>query len=365
MSAPAVSARAVYAASAAGIAWTVAGYPLALAVRRERPWTTGPDLPPVTVIVPAYREHHSLPGKLAALGALDYPADRLQLVVAIDGDPALAELARAAAPQATVLLLPERRGKPSAINRALRHATGELVLLTDAHTPLRPDALRLAVRHFADPAVAGVSGRWSNSGGAYAAYEHRLLRLESRSGSVAGAFGAFFAVRRTALTAFPRDVVNDDLWLLCHLVRSGGRVIYEPAAGAEEPPLSTRDELERRRRIGAGRVQLAGQLRTLPPAFAWRVASHKLGRLALPLLLSGTLGAGLALRSHPRYRALLRIQLGVHAVGLLSAVGIEPPGRLRRPARAARELTIGVAATGAGIVRALREGQDVRWNAVR
>lgn len=365
MSPGATGAQAVYVASAAGIAWTVAGYPLSLVARRPRPWTTGPALPTVTVVVPAYREHDSLPGKLAALGALDYPPDRLQLVVAIDGDAELAAVARAAAPQATVVLLDERCGKPTAINRALAHATGELVLLTDAHTPLQADALRQAVRHFADPSVTGVSGRWSNSGGAYAAYEHRLLALESRSGSVAGAFGAFFAVRRAAMTAFPDDVVNDDLWLLCHLVREGGRVIYEPAAGAEEPPLSTRDELERRRRIGAGRVQLAGQLRTLPPAFAWRVTSHKLGRLALPALLAGTLGAGLALRRRPGYRALLGVQLGVHAVGLLSAVGIEPPGRARRPARAARELTIGVAATGAGIVRALREGQDVRWNAVR
>lgn len=357
--------RAAFGLGAAGVGWTLAGYPLALAAAPRRPWTTGPELPTVSLLVPTYREHDALPGKLAALRALDYPAERVQLVVVADGDPGLAAAARRAAPDAVVRALPERRGKPAALNEALRHATGELVVLTDAHSPLRPDALRQAVRHFADPAVAGVSGRWANAGGGYAAYEDLLLRLESRSGSVAGAFGAFFAVRRALVPRFPADVVNDDLWLLLRVVAGGGRVVYEPAAAASEPPLPPGRELERRRRIGAGRVQLAAELGRLPAPYALRFGSHKLLRLALPALLTTTLASSLALRERRPYRAAAYLQLGMHGVGLLSAAGVEPPGRARPPARAARELTLGVLATGAGVVRAARGGQDVRWTAVR
>jgi hypothetical protein len=358
-------ARTVFAAGAATAAWTVAGYPLALAALPARPVRGGAFLPTVTVVVPAYREHEALPRKLAALAALDYPADRLSLVVAIDGDAELADLARRATPSARVVLLPERRGKPTALNAALAHATGEVVLLTDAHTPLAPDALRHAVRHLGDPTVHAVSGRWATAGGLYARYEDLLLRLESRSGSVAGAFGAFFLVRRARMPVFPADVVNDDLWLLLHLLGGGGRVVYEPAAGAEEPPMAPGDELERRRRIGAGRVGLARQVRALPARSAWRVGSHKLGRLALPVALAGTLGSSLVLVRRPVYRAAAAAQLAVGVVGALSAAGIEPPGPLRTPARGARELTLAVVATGGGIVRALRGGQGVLWTAVR
>jgi hypothetical protein len=221
------------------------------------------------------------------------------------------------------------------------------------------------VRHFADPRVAGVSGRWATTGGAYAHYEHLLLGLESRSGSVAGAFGAFFAVRRALMPAFPADVVNDDLWLLLQLLKDGGRVVYEPAAGAGEPPLAARHELERRRRIGAGRAQLLREIATLPPAAAWRVGSHKLGRLGLPAMLAGTLGSSLVLSRRPAYRLAAVAQLAVLGVGALSAAGLEPPGRARVPARAARELTLALAATAGGVVRAVRTGQDVRWAAVR
>lgn len=358
-------ARALFTAGAAGAAWVVVGYPLALAALPRRPIRDGDELPNVTIVVPAYREHDSLPAKLAALDALDYPADRRRIVVAVDGDALLATRARAALPDATVVLLDERRGKPSALNAALTHARDGIVLLTDAHTPLRPDALLHAVRHFADPDVGGVTGRWATTGGAYAAYEERLLRLESRSGSVAGAFGAFFAVRRGLMEPFPTTVVNDDLWLLLRLLRSGHRVVYEPAAAAGEPPLAVRHELERRRRIGAGRLQLIHEIRTLPPAAAWRVGSHKLGRLALPVLLATTLGSSLALARRPFYRGAAGAQLAVVASGALAIAGLAPSGRAGAPARTARELTVGLAATGGGIVRALRGGQDVRWTAVR
>src|SRR3712207_8856981 len=99
--------------------------------------------------------------------------------------------------------------------------------------------------------------------------------------------GEFMAVRRDLLPPFPKGIVNDDLWLLCQLVRGGGRVVYEPEAASEEGGLGAAAELERRSRIGAGRAMLVRELHGLPTGFAVRLVSHKFGRLALPFLQIG------------------------------------------------------------------------------
>lgn len=352
-------------ACGAGVAWVLGGYPAALALAPPRRWRTGEGEPPVTVLVPAYRERHLLPRKLASIAALDYPADRLQVIVVSDGDAELAAVARGAAPGATVLALPERSGKPAALNAGLAATEGDVVLLTDAHSPLRPDALRAVVRHFADPDVWAVSGRWGEHGSAYDRYEHALRALESRSGSTAGVFGGVLAVRRDRLETFPADVVNDDLWLLCRLVRGGGRVVYEPAAQCLDAPVGPGQEIERRARIGAGRVLLARELRHLPAGFRLRLLSHKFGRLALPFLLLGALASALSLAGRPRWRALAAAQGVAYATGGLAAAGILPPPPARGPARAVGQFVAGNVAVALGVLRALRGRQDVRWRAVR
>lgn len=349
----------------AGAAWVLGGYAAALALLPARPWRQDEARPTVTVLLPTYRERDLLADKLRSLAALDYPSDRLEVVVVADGDPQLAEIARDALPQAVVLLQPERQGKPAALNRGMAVAGGDIVLLTDAHTPLAPDSLARAVRHFADPQVVGVSGRWAETGSAYDAYEHLLRTLESRSGSTAGVFGGFFAVRRTAIGQFPLNVINDDLWLLCRVVRAGGRVVYEPGALSEEAALPAGLELERRARIAAGRAMLAAELVDLPWDFRWRLVTHKYGRLVLPFLLTGMLGSSLTLLRRPAYRALAAAQLAAYLVGALAAAGVTPPPPARRPARAAGQFVLGNVATVRGVVRAVRRRQQVQWRAVR
>ncbi|MEA2426537.1 MAG: hypothetical protein QOF37_165, partial [Thermoleophilaceae bacterium] len=215
--------------------WIVAGYPAALALLPSRPWRQGDAEPSVTLIVPAYREREALEAKLRALTGLDYPSERLQVIVAVDEDRELAAVAERSYPGATVLFSPERGGKAAGINRALREATGDVVIMTDANNVLGRDSVRAAARHFADPAVWAVAGRRGESGSPYDRYEDPLRRLETRSGSVAAMSGEFMAVRRDRLPELPEDVVNDDLWLLCQIVRGGGRAVYErDAASVEE-----------------------------------------------------------------------------------------------------------------------------------
>jgi hypothetical protein len=351
--------------SASGCAWVLGGYPLALTLLPERPWASEDQLPRVTVLIPTYREFDLLPSKLASLRALDYPRELLQVVVAVDGDAALAELARAEDPEAVVCLVPERAGKPTALNLGLERADGEIVLLTDAHNPLQPASVRTAMRHFADPAIWGVTGRWAEHGSAYDRYEHAIRCLETRSGSVAGVFGGFVAVRRERLPRFPPDIVNEDFWLLCRLVGGGGRVIYEPEAKSGTAGLAPAQELERRMRISAGRVLAISELRTLPPGFSWRLLSHKVGRLALPFLLLGTLLGSISLGSRRPYRRLAALQASLYGVGLLGVAGWTPPGAGGRLVRAAGQFTLGNLAVGLGVVRGVRRRQDVFWKPVR
>jgi hypothetical protein len=323
-------------------------------------------LPSVTIVVPAYREREALAAKLAALAGLDYPADRLQIVVAVDEDPETAQLAEASSPPGTVVLFsPERGGKASGLNRALDAATGEIVLMTDANNILDASSVRAAVGHFADPGVWAVAGQRSEASSAYDRYEDLLRRLESRSGSVAALSGEFMAVRRERLARFPEGVVNDDLWLLCRLVRDGGRVVYEPDASSTESGVGGAAELARRSRIGAGRVMLLGEIRGLPAGFAVRLLSHKFGRLVLPFTLLATLGASLSLVRHRGYRTVALGQVGAYAVGGLAVAGVAPKGRAGLVPRALGQVLLGNIAVARGVVRGLRGRQGVLWEPVR
>ncbi len=351
--------------SAAGAGWVLIGYPAALLLLRERRWRRDDATPSVSLLVPAYREREALRDKLRALADLDYPADRLEVIVTVDEDEELARIAREARPDAQVLFSAERAGKSAALERGLSAAGGDIVLMTDANNLLDRGSVRAAVRHFADPEVVAVAGRRGERGSMYDRYEDLVRGLESRSGSVAAMSGEFMAVRRDWLPAIPAGVINDDFWLLCSLVRRGGRVVYEPEASSHEDAVPMAGELARRTRMSAGRVMALSELRDLPPGFAWRALSHKYGRLALPFLLLGGLASSLALARHRPYRLAAGLQAGAYATGGLAVAGFVPPGPAGRLARAAGQFTLGNVAVALGVVRGARGRQKAHWTPVR
>ena len=354
----------VFFASAAATAWVLVGYPLSLAIGRARPWRKGTRTPMISLIIPALHERETLPLKLSALSSLDYPAERLQVVVAIDDDAELLRRAHRVFPAATFLFSAERGGKAKALNRALAAATGDVVVVTDANNVLERSSLRAAVRHFEDPQISAVAGRRGEVGSAYDRYEDVLRRLESRTGSVAAASGEFVAIRRSRLPEWPTAVVNDDFWLLCELVRSGGRVVYDPAAASIEPGLAPAAEVARRSRIAAGRAMLLSELRGLPWRFRMRLISHKYGRLAIPFLLVAGFTSSLSLARQERYRRLVAWQAGAYSLGVLGAAGFAPRGRAGAVMRAAGQFMVGNWAVAVGVVRALRGQQGVRWQPI-
>lgn len=333
----------VFWAAAGLIAYTHAGYPLLLALlarlRRPIPWPAA-DLPRVSLVIAAHDEAGVIEEKVRNVLALDYPADRLELIVASDGSTdGTATLACAAAgddKRVRVMDL-DRRGKVRAQDAAVDAAAGEILAFSDANALWERDALRALVRPFADRRVGYACGcltylapDGSNQEGVYWRYENAVRALESRLASVTAGNGAIYAVRREAyLRLDPRT--SHDLSFPFNLVKRGWRAVYEPAARAVERPVATLEgEFRRKRRMmsHAWPAVLGGGLldpRGYGPLYALEIYSHRALRYATPLLHLVALGANVALLSRGGlYVATLAAQLAVPAAALLTRAGGRP-----------------------------------------
>lgn len=334
--------------SGALVAYHFVLYPLAvtwLARHRARPSAVGGSLPPVSLVIAAYNEERVIEDKLRNALALDYPRDRLQIIVAADGsdDATAARAAGFVAHGVEVLHEPARRGKSAALNRAVAVATGDIVLFSDANNDFNPGALRALVRHFDDPEVGGVCGRKdiepadereaSGGDGLYWRYESALKTAESDLGIMTTADGEIFAIRRELWQPIPAEVINDDAEITFALVRAGRRIVYEPDAVSTELA-STRLEDDFRvkvRMIAGGFQTVQRHWRALVPprsAFAWAFLSHKLLRWLVPLLLLAFFMASVALSGTPTGALLCATQVLFYGAALL---GWQARGRRRLP----------------------------------
>jgi len=300
----------VFWGSMAFIAYTYVGYPIVLTAlaavagrERNHPLHT----PKVTIVVAAYNEESVIDRKLTELGAMAYPAEMLQVIVAADGSGDATAAIAARHEGVEVLHRPERRGKMAAINRALEWATGEIVVFSDANNRLLPDAVAEIVRPFADPTVGAVTGRKVATGesglgfseGAYWRYETHLRRMEDRLGCTVGVNGELLAIRRELFRPAPDCVINDDQWLAHQVIKGGHRVAFRPeAVSTEAVSGSAAAEAERRSRMVAGQWQVFGRLhREIPwrrPLVAWMLLSHKIFRPLVPFAMIAALVAAVA-----------------------------------------------------------------------
>jgi cellulose synthase/poly-beta-1,6-N-acetylglucosamine synthase-like glycosyltransferase len=373
------------------IVYTHAGYPLvlrALVGLRRHPVETWPGIgegerrpvtpeaiasegaessPSVTLIVPAYDEEEVIEAKVANALALDYPRERLQLIVASDGSAdATAERARAAGADLVLELPPG--GKVSALNAAAGQASGELLAFSDANSVWAPDALRRLVAPFADPAVGYACGQvrfvdegGDNLEGAYWRYEMTVREMESALGGITAGNGAIYAVRRDAYMPLAPSG-SHDLSFPFELAKRGLRSLYVPAAQAEEKMVPTMEgEFARKRRMMVGLWDIVvgeGMLspRGYSPLFAFELASHRLLRYLSPALHLVVLLANLALLGDGWvYTATLLAQLALLAAALLAR-------RLPlAPLRIARYYVMTTASIAAGLWDRARHGASGRW----
>ncbi len=291
-----------------------------------RPTRCAPITPSVALLILAYNEEDVIAAKLENSLQLDYPRDRLMIIVVADGsdDATVAIAQRYASQGVAVWHQPARRGKVAAMNRAVPLLDSEVVVFTDANAMLNRGALRALVRHFADPQVAVVTGERRVMGGGeglYWRYESYLRRCDDRFGSTMGAVGELFAIRRALYQPPPEDTIDEDFFLSMRLVAAGWRIAYEPEAVAVEPAsVSLADDWERRARISAGDFQAIARLPAmLDPRLGrvvWQYVSHRLLRWVSPLFLPLILLLPLALIDRPFYRLVLGGQLAFYGAGL-------------------------------------------------
>ncbi|MGZ5358104.1 MAG: glycosyltransferase family 2 protein [Solirubrobacterales bacterium] len=317
------------------IVYAHVGYPLLLAAvsrlfgRDPEPPPEGFELPRVTLIVAAYDEGEVIEAKVANALALDYPLERLEVVVASDGSKdRTAALARAAGAD-RVLEFP-RGGKVAALNAAVRETEGAIVAISDANSFWAPDALRRLVARFADERVGYACGQVRFSGGEggnqeglYWRYEMAVRGSESRLAGVTAGNGAIYAVRREAYVEL-HPSRGQDIGFPFELTKQGWRAVYEPSALATEKMAPTVEgEFKRKRRMmwGLWDVMLRwGMLdpRGYSPGYALEIYSHRLLRYLTPWLHLVALGANAALLGEGAvYTVTMALQLGLLAAALL------------------------------------------------
>jgi cellulose synthase/poly-beta-1,6-N-acetylglucosamine synthase-like glycosyltransferase len=323
--------------SAAGLlAYTYLLFPLVVLLRaalRPRPYDSGEITPTVTLVISAHNEAASIDAKLENLLSLDYPEDRLEVVIASDGsDDGTDELVRAYAERGVGLVSLPRVGKAAALNTAVTEAEGEVLVFSDANSIYAPDALRALVRPFADPSVGGVAGdqRYRSRDGAdaiasgeqrYWDFDRLLKKAESRAGSTISATGAIYAVRRSLFRSVPPGV-TDDFFTSTGAIAQGYRLVFAADAVAYEPVAQT-SEVEWGRKVRVMTRGLRGVLmrRELLDArrhgfYAVQFLTHKLLRrtMVFPLAVAAATSP-LLWRRGRIYRAATLAQATVYGLG--------------------------------------------------
>jgi len=264
------------------------GYPFSILVmgwfrRRGSPRRAGGDLPTVTLVVSAYNEERWMRAKIENSLALDYPRERLRIVVVSDGSTDATEsISREYAGRGVELrAFPGRRGKVACLNETIGALTSDLVVMSDANSIYDPAAIRLLVRHFRDAAVGCVCGRltyvnpgWQAAGEGekvYWGYEGLIKRLESGLGSLLGANGSLYAYRRRLFQPVNPLMFCDDV-IPIRISIAGYLVVYDPEAFCSEETSNEGAEIRRRRRHASfGMRSMVRMIREAVPAGRWLV----------------------------------------------------------------------------------------------
>ncbi len=360
------------------------GYPLLLAVaapHRRAAEIPAADLPPRTsVLVAAHNEARNIEAKLRSLLEVDYPHERLQIIVASDGSTdATVALAQGFIDNhdmhwAQVLDLP-RGGKAAALNGAVAAADGEILVFSDADTLWMSDTLEELLAPFVDPGVGATSGNVTiaSTGKAlaigdqwYRAYESWLRRLETRNGCMASADGGLLALRRSLFQPIPANVTDDFFLTTCAPI-GGQRIVFTETARVLDQGVESADnQFRRRQRITTRGLQSLAHRRTLldPRQYgllAIGLICHKLVRRLAPLLLVPLLLSSFWLWDDGVfYQLSLLAQLAAYGVAVVGLAGRHR--RLPKPFRLAAFALVTLAAMGAGIWRFVG-GQDyAHWN---
>jgi cellulose synthase/poly-beta-1,6-N-acetylglucosamine synthase-like glycosyltransferase len=341
--------------SAGVTVYVYAGYPVLLwllqAVVRPAP-RQEPVEPSVSLLVAAYNEAAVIGDKIRNSLALDYPAGKLEIVVASDGSKdATAEIVRSFYKSESergepirLLNYEQNRGKMAVLNDAVRELRGDIVAFSDASSMLAADSLRILVQSFNDARVGAASGVYrllkkdqaqlGAQEDLYWKYETFLKVQEAKLGAFTGAHGSLYAIRRALYPFPPLNTINDDFTIPMRILERGHRVAYEPAAVAYEEAHEM-EGFSRRVRITAGNIEQLREIKGLiwppRPFVLFCLLSHKTGRLLVPVFMLIALGANIILRGQFPYNWLLLGQVLFYGLAVLGAIANLKPKVLRLP----------------------------------
>ncbi len=348
-----MTTRLIFWASAALVVYAYVGYPLLLWILQaffRKPVRKANVEPSVSLLISAYNEAAVIAAKVRNSLALDYPHDRLEIVIASDGcTDDTAQIVRNLARQegqgrVRLLEFPENRGKVVCLNDAVPQLRGEIVVFSDASSMLAADSVRKLTANFADESVGAASGVYqvlnpdaANLGrqeDLYWKYETFLKLQEAKLGTLTGAHGSLYAMRKSLYPFPPQGTINDDFVIPTSVLRRGFRIAYEPQAVAYEEA----HEMEgfgRRVRITAGNIAQLREVR----AFLWPpkpfvlicFLSHKAARLFVPLFMVAMAVANVFLWRVPFYKWLAIGQLAFYGLAILGAFFPLPSKVLRLP----------------------------------
>jgi cellulose synthase/poly-beta-1,6-N-acetylglucosamine synthase-like glycosyltransferase len=368
------------------VMYAYAGYPIILWVlsrfagdRREPPELHDADLPAVSLLIAAFNEEAVIEERVRNALAMDYPADRLEIVIASDGSSdSTADIVTRFAPQGVrSFAYHENRGKATVLNCTVPELSGKLILFSDANTRMDAQAVRRLVRWFQDPQVGAVSGKLvlvdsetgRNADGMYWKYETFLKQCEGRLGALLGANGAIYAIRRELYERIPPTTVDDFLIPLQARLRSNCKIVFDSTATAfEETAPDAMAEFHRRARFGAGGFEAIGVLwRLLDPRRGWicfTFVSHKILRWACPLFALAMLLTNVLMVQSTLYRGLLLGQLGFYGLSL-AVIFVPTATKVWKPLRLAGMFTLMNAALLIGFFRWLSRSQGGTWKPAR
>jgi len=344
---------------------------------------TEEDWPGVSIVIAAYNEEDVIAARIENCLALDYPRERLEILVGSDGSTdATNQIVASYADRGVKLAnFTDRGGKISVLNRLVPMATHEFVLLSDANTMYDPGAARHLVKHFADKDVGAVEGELTYQSlspdhkgeTTYWRYEVMLKFMENKLGAILGAHGAIYAIRKSLFSPVPGNTIVDDFVIPLKIAEKGYKRIYSPEARAfEHTAPSLKAELVRRERIAAGNFQAILMLwRLLNPLrgyIAFTFFSHKILRWTAPFFMLSALAANVALAVlGPRgglYTWLLVPQIAFYATAWLGSwPGLWP--RIRRLCATQYYFVSMNVAMFRGFIKFVRGSQQVTWKKIK
>ncbi|MCU1240404.1 MAG: glycosyltransferase, CESA-like subfamily [Candidatus Acidoferrum typicum] len=374
----------IFWASIGILTYTYLGYPLLLAVISRLISRRSPEpgyTPSLSVLIAAYNEEVGIRAKIERTLALDYPRQKLEILVLSDGSTDRTdEIVKSISdPRVRLLRVEGRKGKTNAQNEGVMCARGEVLVFSDATTIYHPQALLYLACNYSDPRVGAVSGRYQylDSDGksptglgtvAFWNYENFIKIMQSRIRTISGCCGCIYSVRREAYTALAPEVISDLVQPL-HVIQQGYRVVFEDRAVAyEETTQSTSEEFSMRVRVVTrGMRGLLSVPRLLMPwRFGWvsfQLWSHKLLRWSVPFFLLLILTSNVLLAGTSFYRPLLLAQVVFYAVTCFSLV--IPLQRVWKPLGIPLYFCTLNAAAFLSVLEVLRGKKYVVWETVR